>query len=173
LQRLKGGAAGTAKAAERGHAGAQSNLGVTYDRGEGVPQDYAEALRWYRKAAEQGHADAQFNLGFMYYESRGALQDYAEALRWYRKAAEQGHARAQFNVGAIYENGEGAPQDYVQAHMWLDLAASRASGDDQREFANQRDILAGRMTAQQIAEAHRLARAWTPREQPPGATVQR
>jgi hypothetical protein len=93
-------------------------------------------------------------------------QDYAEARRWYRKAAEQGHARAQFNVGVMHENGEGTPQDYVQAHMWLNLAASRATGDDQREFANQRDILAGEMTAQQIAEAQRLAREWKPLEQP-------
>jgi TPR repeat protein len=33
-----------------------------YANGQGVPQDYGEAIRWYRKAAEQGFADAQFNL---------------------------------------------------------------------------------------------------------------
>ena len=42
------------KLAERGHAGAQYNLGITYYIGEGVPQDYAEARKWYLKAAEQG-----------------------------------------------------------------------------------------------------------------------
>ena len=37
-----------------------------YDEGQGVPQDYAEAVKWYRMAADQGNADAQSNLGFMY-----------------------------------------------------------------------------------------------------------
>ena len=35
-------------------ADAQFNLGVMYDTGEGVPQDDAEAVRWFRLAAEQG-----------------------------------------------------------------------------------------------------------------------
>ncbi len=37
-----------------------------YDNGQGVPQDYAEAVKWYRLAAEQGYAYAQYNLGVMY-----------------------------------------------------------------------------------------------------------
>ena len=65
-----------------------------YDQGEGVKQDYAEAVRWYRKAADQGDADAQFCLGVMYYNGNGVKQDYAEAVRWYFKAAEQGHEEA-------------------------------------------------------------------------------
>ncbi len=38
-----------------------------YGNGEGVPQDYAEAVGWWRKAAEQGDANAHFNLGLLYY----------------------------------------------------------------------------------------------------------
>ena len=45
---------------------AQYNLGVMYDNGDGVPQDYKEAVKWYRLAAEQGDASAQYNLGLMY-----------------------------------------------------------------------------------------------------------
>ena len=66
-----------------------------YDEGEGVPQDDAEAVRWYRLAAEQGDATAQYNLGLMYDEGEGVPQDDAEAVRWYRLAAEQGDASAQ------------------------------------------------------------------------------
>ena len=47
------------KAAEQGYAQAQFNLGLMYGRGEGVRQDYAEAVNWFRKAARQGHSDAQ------------------------------------------------------------------------------------------------------------------
>ena len=45
--------------ADQGHAAAQFNLGIMYDNGEGVPENDAEAVKWYRKAADQGHSDAQ------------------------------------------------------------------------------------------------------------------
>jgi len=45
------------KLAERGDAEAQDILGNMYYNGQGVPQDYKEAARWYRKAAEQGDAE--------------------------------------------------------------------------------------------------------------------
>jgi TPR repeat protein len=46
--------------AEQGDADAQSNLGDMYDNGDCVPQDFVEAMRWYRLAADQGHASAQY-----------------------------------------------------------------------------------------------------------------
>ena len=55
------------KAAEQGDALSQYSLGFMYARGNGVPEDDAEAARWYRHAAEQGHAAAQFLLGIMYH----------------------------------------------------------------------------------------------------------
>jgi uncharacterized protein len=39
--------------AEQGNADAQHSLGVMYNDGQGVPQDYAAAVSWYRKAAER------------------------------------------------------------------------------------------------------------------------
>ena len=80
--------------AEQGDAVAQGLLGVMYATGRGVPQDDAEAVRWYRLAAEQGQALAQYNLGVMYANGRGIPQDDVEAVRWWRLAAEQGHAGA-------------------------------------------------------------------------------
>ena len=83
------------KAAGQGSASAQFNLGVIYYQGQGVPQDYKEAVKWFTKAAEQGAASAQFRLGFMYLEGKGVLEDYKEAMKWFTKAAEQGNADAQ------------------------------------------------------------------------------
>ena len=34
-------------------------------KGEGVPQDYAEAVKWYRLAAEQGYAEHNTILGYV------------------------------------------------------------------------------------------------------------
>ena len=45
---------------------AQVNFGYMLLEGATVPQDYAEAAKWYRKAADQGLADAQNTLGYMY-----------------------------------------------------------------------------------------------------------
>ncbi len=51
-----------ARVAQQGDAGAQFLLGSRYDHGQGVTEDDAEAVRWYRLAAEQGHASAQYYL---------------------------------------------------------------------------------------------------------------
>ncbi|MGZ3632866.1 MAG: Sel1-like repeat-containing protein kinase family protein [Parachlamydiaceae bacterium] len=51
------------KAASQGHAGAQYDLGYCYYNGQGVTQDYVEAVKYYRLAAEQRNADAQYMLG--------------------------------------------------------------------------------------------------------------
>jgi hypothetical protein len=128
--------------------------------GRGVPQDDAEAVRWYRLAAEQGVALAQTNLGVMYASGRGVPKDDVEAVRWFRLAAEQGVALAQTNLGLMYANGEGVPQDYVQAHLWFNLAASRLTGEERERAVRGRDLVAGRMTPAALNEAQRLAREW-------------
>jgi TPR repeat protein len=51
------------KAADQGNAAGQAKVGWSYEHGEGVAQDYNEAMRWYRKAADQGNVPAQFNCG--------------------------------------------------------------------------------------------------------------
>ena len=76
--------------AKGGDKSAQDNLGVMYSIGDGVPQDYKEAAKWFTKAAEQGYANAQYSLGVMYRDGDGVPQDYKEAVKWYTKAAEQG-----------------------------------------------------------------------------------
>ena len=49
--------------AAAGDAAAQNRLGLISQNGEGVTQDYAEAIKWYLKAAQQGYDAAQKNLG--------------------------------------------------------------------------------------------------------------
>ncbi len=89
---------GGMKAADQGLALAQSALGEAYADGLGVPQDYGQAVAWYRKAADQGDADAQFNLGAMYAYGRGVPQNRDQAITWYRKAGDQGHPDAPDNL---------------------------------------------------------------------------
>jgi TPR repeat protein len=73
--------------AEAGEAPAQTNLGVMYAEGKGVPKDDVEAVKWFRKAADQGLVDAQYNLGKMYAEGRGVPKDDVEAYAWFNISA--------------------------------------------------------------------------------------
>ena len=147
--------------AEKGYATSQYSVGVLYDRGQGVPQDHAQAAKWYRKAAEQGYAGAQYNLGVMYTEGHGVPQGYAQAAKWYRKAAEQGHARAQGRLGFMYGIGQGVHLDYVKAYMWISLQASNLpSGAGRNSAINYRRAIASHMTQGRLSEALRLAREW-------------
>jgi len=75
---------------EQGNALAQNSLGGKYATGQGVSQDYQEAVMWYRRAAEQGNASAQYNLGVMYDNGQGVSQDYVLAHMWANLAASQG-----------------------------------------------------------------------------------
>ncbi len=146
--------------ANAGDANAQFSLGNANAEGQGVPQDYAQAVSWYRKAADQGYAGAQYNLGYAYYTGQGVPQDYAQAVSWTRKAADQGHPPAQSNLGNAYYTGQGVPQDYVESHKWFNLAASRASAENRKRVTESRDAVASLMTSQQIADAQKLAREW-------------
>src|ERR1019366_1315713 len=149
-------------AAAQGDASAQYNLGLMYDQGRGVTQNYPESARWYRLAAAQGDASAQYNLGLMYDQGRGVPQDYKESARWYHLAAAQGHARAQVNLGVAYTIGQGVAQDYIQAFMWFSLAGASGDADVSANGIEKEDAVAALMAPQQIAKAQRLAREWKP-----------
>ncbi len=60
----------------------------------------------------------------------------------------------------MYGTGEGVPQDYVQAYLWFNLAASRSTGEDRESAVSARDRVRAKMTAEQVADAQRLAREW-------------
>ena len=142
--------------AEEGHADAQFGLGLLYANGFGVPLNDDQALKWYRLAADQGHAQAQCNLAVMHANGWGAPQSDEEAFKWYSLAAEQGVAEAQISLGQMYSGGFGAAQDNVQARKWFTIASEL--GDYEAAF--KRDDLAASMSAEEIAEADRLANVW-------------
>ena len=104
----------------------------------------------------------------MYSEGHGVPQDHAEAAKWYRLAADQRHPQAQYNLGLLYATGEGVEQDYRKAHMWFNLAVVHfpPSERPKRNAAiNSRDIMAGKLSREQVAEAQKLAREWQPTAQ--------
>ena len=143
----------------QGYVVAEYNLGVLYDSGQGVPQDYTKAAYWWGKAAAQGSARAEDGLGVLYDSGQGVPQDYAKAAYWYGKAAAQGKAVAETNLGVLYAKGQGVPQDYVEAYKWLILAKSSAkpSGHAYKISNKLMAALSQEMTPSQIAQAQRMA----------------
>ena len=118
--------------AENGDAGAQYYLGAEYYYGSGVPQDYPEAIRWFRKSAEHGKAEAQYALGYAYLYGEGAAQDLVEAIRWTRGAADQGYPKAQCQLASLYYLGQGMPRDVAESVSWYRKCAAQGDTIGQR-----------------------------------------
>ena len=130
-----------------------------YENGQGVQQDYEEAIKWYRLGAKQGLAGAQSNLGLMYESGKGIMQDHKEAVRLYRQSAEQGNVLAQKYLGVMYVLGQGVPQDYVLAHMWFSLSGSNGYKDGVKN----KNLVEKKMTPSQIERAQDMAINWKPK----------
>ena len=75
--------------AERGIPGPQVMLGMKYLLGQDVPEDRAEAARWFLRAAEHGFAPAQSLIAGMYRDGDGVTQDDVAAYMWFGLAVAQ------------------------------------------------------------------------------------
>jgi TPR repeat protein len=103
--------------------------GLMFDRGEGVPQDYQEAFRWYVLAAEAGQRGAMNSLGVMYALGHGVSQDHSQAMKWWTKAADSGSIAALANIATTYYTGLGVQQSYAEAAKWFQLAADKGDAE--------------------------------------------
>lgn len=125
--------------AERGNFEAQMTLGQRYLLGDGVPQDFAEGLRWFRAGAEQGDAEAQFV--------------YAEVLLIVTFSdpplSGESVAKLPVHVGVL---GPEKLAVVIEVYAWLNVAAVEIE-----EAKERRDSLAGLMGRHHIQDAQRLS----------------
>jgi serine/threonine protein kinase len=115
------------KAAERGNAFAQDELGRLYWQGLGVNKDNGQAVQWFRKAADQGLPVAQADMGWMYQYGLGVEKDNIQAFQLYQKSAAHGGSAAETRLAFMYENGLGVEKDYAQALAWYRKAAGQGN----------------------------------------------
>jgi len=144
------------KAAEQGQSAAQFHLGYQYAIGIALKRDDAEAISWFRKSAEQGNPSAQNALGVCYEKGQGVPTDQRQSVEWYRKAAIQGNVIAQTNLGLKYASGSGVEQSNIKAHAWFNIAATKSYP----EAKINRDLIAAKMTVEQVSAAQKLASKW-------------
>ena len=69
---------------------AQAFLGDLFFNGQGMPQDFKQALFWFKLAAGKGNVAAQYNLGLAVELGKGEPRSPTQALSWYKKAAGAG-----------------------------------------------------------------------------------
>lgn len=142
------------KAAEQGYAPAQFVLGLDFEGGKGVPQDYKEAYFWLDVAASgklkglkeedvakwrddaashltpedlsnvQGRARKWFEIR----STDSAPTQHSDSLK---ERAAGGDAKAQYNLGMLYEDVSGLNPDYAQATVWFRKAAEQGVADAQ------------------------------------------
>jgi TPR repeat protein len=72
--------------AENGDVSMQLLVASIYDYGQGVPQDDAEAVKWYERAASQGSAKGQYQAGAVYARSP-QIKDPVQGYKWLTIAA--------------------------------------------------------------------------------------
>lgn len=119
------------QAAADGDARAQFEVGAIYTEGRAVPQDYAEAAKWYERAAAQGFVPAQYRLGNLYEAGQGVEKDIEIAKLWYQRAAEAGNRMAMHNLAALYAGGLLGEQEFETAAEWFAQAAAKGMTDSQ------------------------------------------
>ena len=80
--------------AQAGDSNAMVTVGYAYHTGSGAPQDYGQAISWFRKSAAAGNDEGTRLVGQYYELGFGVRQDVNEAIVWYRKAAKLGNETA-------------------------------------------------------------------------------
>ncbi|MBQ7273311.1 MAG: SEL1-like repeat protein [Bacteroidales bacterium] len=120
------------KAAEKEDAAALNDLGVIYDQGLGVENNYAQAVSYYMRAAKAGSASGCNNLAYAYYNGQGVTQDINLCVQWLEKAydidkdfkSELG--LGYYYVGKAYYNGKAnnqpVEQNYEKAFRYFKKA---------------------------------------------------
>lgn len=139
--------------AENGDTQAQYALGYSYERGFGVPQDYAQSARWYRLAADKKHYWARINLGLLLARGRGLPQDKSKAKEWINLAAEQSGPKERYEIGLLF-SGLDPVFDAALAFRWLHDAALQGFPKAQKTLAKNYSI--GRL----ISKDYKKAEFW-------------
>jgi TPR repeat protein len=99
------------RACDQGHAPACNNLGLAYQRAEGVPQDYGRAMTSFERACSGGFAEGCSNQGALYEHGLGVAVNVGDAQRLYSQACRRGSALGCSNLGVLFKEGRGMTPD--------------------------------------------------------------
>ncbi|MEO7318553.1 MAG: hypothetical protein ABIZ56_06165 [Chthoniobacteraceae bacterium] len=140
------------RAARAGSALAMNEVGVRYQKGQGVAAEPTNAIGWFTVAAQRGLPAAQVNLGNCFEIGNGVLQDLSLAGTHYAAAAKQQFGPAQYLLAQLYESGRGTAANPVYAFVYYTLAAKNGTEAAAKKAAD----LKGKLTDEQMKEAEKM-----------------
>jgi TPR repeat protein len=136
--------------ADKGHTQAQYHLGLLYEMGLGVQQNYSEAARWYQKAAVQGDIKSQKRLIAMRKKGLTTEQQPAVPPQWQGSTTD---AQSQYDLGVMYFMGIGVKKNYSTASEWFRKSANQNYPKAQHDLALM--ILQGKDVNHDALEAYK------------------
>jgi len=151
------------RAAQKGVAPAQYELGKLYERGQGVDKDLIEARSLIQKAAEAGHVNAMYDYALFLAEGDGGPKSDTGAVTWFEAAAKHGLVDAQYNLGVVHAEGIGTEKDLAKALFWFEVAAMAGDEGAKQEVTNLRT----RVSMTESMDANEAAKKWKAATPPP------
>jgi Sel1 repeat len=115
------------RACDLGHAGGCNNLGLAFQSGQGVPQDYERSMEYFGRACSAGFAEGCNNQGALYEHGQGVPVNLGDAQRLYTQACRHGSGLGCSNLGVLYAQGRGVPANPAEAARLFREACSAGS----------------------------------------------
>ncbi|GEM_PF-3442023 len=138
------------------HPTARFYLGLMYENGEIVEQDYSVAKQLFTKALKLKHPEASFRLAVLFDKGLGVEENPGKAFEYYEAAANNGLSKAHFNLGDLHLSGRGLNIDKVRAYLHYKL--SFLFGDDQG--AVKAKALALELSKEQLEDVGKRLAVW-------------
>ena len=105
------------KAIAQGYLHADNLIGDMFYNGEGVAQDYAQAVLHYRRAADKGSFIGLRQLGYAYYHGHGLPEDVRLSAHYLQRAVEAGDKTGIPDLAWLYEGNDGIEQDLLKSYL--------------------------------------------------------
>ena len=145
----------TYQATVAGNLVAMNEMGVRYQRGQGIRKDNVAAVGWFLAAAEAGLPSAMVNLGNCYETGNGVPKNYDRAGSHYASAAKSGFPMGQFCLARLFEEGHGTKQNLTFAYVNY----FRAAAGGVTAAVEKRDAIKAKLSADELKEAEKLLKS--------------
>lgn len=116
------------RAAARGNARAQAQLGREYLLGRNLTYDAQLASQWFKRSADQGYGWGEYFYGLQSLKGIGVARDLDTAREYLERAARQEIPPALYELGRLYDLGLGVAADPARARALLERAAALGYG---------------------------------------------
>lgn len=133
------------RAIEKNFRCSYCNLGMLYNKGDGVEKNINRAIELLQHASDLQLGVASHNLATIYHLNND-FRDVSKAAYYYKLAIEQGYSSATTlnNLATLYMNGEGVELDYNKAQELLEKAVrlngSKIECDNIKELKERKHV---------------------------------